>query len=175
MTLLEMLDRLYKRKKSGELSNLALNFCKKNNLDLNKEYSNDELIIACSTLSNKEKRVAIITALTEEKPKQENKNTDLLELRRISYKDACKKYHPDNKITGDEGVFKFIQNYKYRFWKWDGTPTKDINAPMYWDYYRYYDNLVASKGHYQSNWSAEEIKEHDRLEKEYYNFREGVR
>ena len=54
------------------------------------------------------------------------RNTDLLAIRGITYKEACRMFHPDNKETGDEGVFKFIQDVKTAFWDYKGNPRKKI-------------------------------------------------
>ena len=134
MILLEVLEKVYKRKKDGSLSYHALKFCEKHNLSLDDDNpSLDKLLVAFSMLSNKEKRAIAIKMIYKEIEKQQSvnnnvaKNTELLEIRNISYKKACAKYHPDNKVTGDEGIFKFLQDVKMAFWDYKGIPRKEIS------------------------------------------------
>lgn len=52
---------------------------------------------------------------------------DINILRQENYKTCCKIFHPDNKDTGDENVFKFIQEIKYYFWDCEGNSREDIS------------------------------------------------
>lgn len=174
MSLLEILEKVYGRTKSGKLSHHAIKFCEKYKLNIDGENSFDDMMVAFSMLSNKDKREIAIRLLLDSNRKEE-RNTDLLGLRKMTYKEACRKFHPDNICTGDVGVFKFIQNYKYRFWEWNGKPTKNINGSRYWSYYKYYDELVEKKGSDMSRWSDEEYANYEKLKQEYYDYREGVR
>ena len=81
-------------------------------------------------LSNKDKKeMAIRMALSSINIEKEisKKDVDLLSLRVDSYKAVCKKFHPDNTESGDESVFKFIQEVKFAFWDCDGKPRKEIS------------------------------------------------
>lgn len=133
MTLLDILEKVYGRKKNGELSHHAIKFCEKHNLDLYGENSFKDLVLAFSMLSNKVKRETALELLIDNMSTKENKDTNLLELRKMTYKESCRHYHPDNKETGDNGVFQFIQEIKYAFWDCDGKPKKQIE---YWDWDR---------------------------------------
>lgn len=129
--LLEVLEKVYGRNKKGELSHHAIKFCQKHNLSLTTENSTQDMIVAFSMLSNKEKRelaIRLTMSLIEEKEEVAQKEVDLLSLRKMSYRQACGKYHPDNKESGDEGIFKFIQEVKMAFWDYEGKPRKEIRA-----------------------------------------------
>lgn len=132
MKLLEVLEKVYKRKKNGELTYHAINFCKKNNLDIDKDYSTRELILAFSTLSSKEKRIMALDIITKEDKPVRNIGINLLEIRKMSYKESCRVYHPDNILTGNNGIFQFLQEVKCAFWHCDGRP-KDKIRYFDWD------------------------------------------
>lgn len=175
MKLIEILEKVYGRTKKGNLSHHAIKFCEKYNLNIDGDNSMEEMMVAFSMLSNKEKREKAMRMLASTQNRKEARDTDLLGLRKMTYKEACRKFHPDNLSTGDIGVFKFIQNYKYRFWEWNGEPTKNINCSRYWSYYEYYDRLIEKKGSDMSHWSDEEYEKYEKLKQEYYDYREGVR
>ena len=136
MLLLEVLEKVYGRNKKGELSHYAIKFCEKHNLSLEKENSIEDMLVAFSMLSNKEKReiaIRMVYAFIEKEKKSEekeviveNKNIELLDIRNMTYKQACRLYHPDNKSTGNEGIFKFIQDVKMAFWDYKGNPREQI-------------------------------------------------
>lgn len=131
MKLLEVLEKVYKRKKNGELTYHAINFCKKNNLDIDKDYSTRELILAFSTLSSKEKRTIALDIITKEDKPVKNVGINLLEIRKMSYKESCRVYHPDNILTGNNGIFQFLQEFKMYFWDFEGNPRTDVS---YWNW-----------------------------------------
>lgn len=124
MKLFDILIEVYGRKKNGDISHHAINFCKKNELDIEKEYDKTTLVLALSKISNSEKREKALMMVMS--IKEEVKNVDINILRQENYKTCCKIFHPDNKETGDENVFKFIQEVKYAFWDCDGSVKKEI-------------------------------------------------
>lgn len=129
--LLEILEKVYGRNKNGELKKIALNFCKKHNLDLNGENKIEDLAVAFSTLTNKEKKEIAIRMLFSEinvEKVEVKSDVDMLSIRKSTYKEACRKFHPDNLDTGSEGVFKFIQDVKMSFWDCEGNPRKEIKT-----------------------------------------------
>lgn len=119
MKLFDILIEVYGRKKNGDISHHAINFCKKNELDIEKEYDKTTLVLALSKVSNSEKREKALMMVMS--IKEEVKNVDINILRQENYKTCCKIFHPDNKETGDENIFKFIQEVKYAFWDCDGV------------------------------------------------------
>lgn len=124
MKLFDILIEVYGKKKNGDISHHAINFCKKNELDIEKEYDKTTLVLALSKVSNSEKREKALMMVMS--IKEEVKKVDINILRQENYKTCCKIFHPDNKETGDENVFKFIQEVKYAFWDCDGVTKKEI-------------------------------------------------
>jgi hypothetical protein len=127
-----ILEKVYGRigKNKEKLSHHAIKFCEKHGLSLTEESKTEDLIVAFSMLSNKEKKemaIRMVLSSTTIEKEVVKKDTDLLSLREQSYKIVCKKFHPDNTESGDEGVFKFIQEIKFAFWDCDGKPRKDIS------------------------------------------------
>lgn len=138
MTLLDILEKVYGRKKSGELSHHAIRFCEKYNLDLYGENDVEKMAIAFSMLSNKEKKEMALKLLFIDikKETKEDKDVDIMCLRSKTYKECCRLFHPDNKETGSENIFKFIQEIKFAFWDCDGKPRNEIEC-YNWDDERY--------------------------------------
>lgn len=56
----------------------------------------------------------------------------LNELREKTYKQIARIFHPDNKETGSEKSFQFIQEIKEYFWDYTGKPRKEIKK-WSWD------------------------------------------
>lgn len=132
MKLFDILIEVYGRKKSGDISHHAINFCKKNELDIEKEYDKTTLVLSLAKISNSEKREKALTiAMSIEE------NVDINILRHENYKTCCRIFHPDNKETGNENVFKFIQDVKFAFWDCDGNIKERIS---YYDWSKQKDN-----------------------------------
>lgn len=133
MILKDILIEVYGLKKDGGLKSNAIKFCEKHNLKLEGENNISDIIIALSHLSNKDKKEKAIKMVLESINTEvnEDKDIDLLQLRKLTYKQSCRLFHPDNKETGNKGVFQFIQDIKYAFWDSDGNPRHEIN---YWDW-----------------------------------------
>lgn len=124
MKLFDILIEVYGRKKNGDISHHAINFCKKNELNIEKEYDKTTLVLSLAKISNSEKREkALMMVMSIE---ETTKNVDINILRQENYKTCCRIFHPDNKETGDDNVFKFIQDVKFAFWDCDGVPKKEI-------------------------------------------------
>lgn len=126
MKLFDILVEVYGKKKDGNISHHALNFCKKYELDIEKEYDKTTLVLSLSKISNSLKREKALNIVMSTEDGNTNK-ADINILRQENYKTCCKIFHPDNKDTGDENVFKFIQEIKYYFWDCDGNPREDIS------------------------------------------------
>lgn len=134
MELKDILIEVYGLKKDGNLKSNAIKFCEKYNLNLEGENNVSDIIIALSHLSNKDKKEKAIRMVLESINTEvnEDKDIDLLQLRKLTYKQSCRLFHPDNKETGNKGVFQFIQGIKYAFWDYKGDPRKDI-LPINWE------------------------------------------
>lgn len=128
MKLKDILIEVYGLKKDGNLKSNAIKFCEKYNLNLDGENNVSDIIIALSHLSNKDKKEKAIRMVLESINTEvnEDKDIDLLQLRKLTYKQSCRLFHPDNKETGNNGVFQFIQDIKYAFWDYKGNPRKDV-------------------------------------------------
>ena len=132
-----LVDIVYKRKKDGSLSYHANKFIEKHKLDIEKELSREEALYILININNKDKRELVLKELlTEIEPKQD------LNLREVTYKEACKFYHPDNKSSGSINMFKFIQEVKEYLWEWTGEPVKEIFGKNDWNEDRIFDNLT---------------------------------
>lgn len=126
---MDFLNMIYNRKKDGSLSHHALKLVKNSNLDTEGEIEVSEAIIIASRLSNSTKRTETIERLLSLKKKNEQLT---MELRKNTYKQVCRHYHPDNLDTGSENVFKFIQDIKEVFWDYLGNPRKML-INLSWD------------------------------------------
>lgn len=135
MKLFDILVEVYGKKKNGDISHYAINFCKKNNLDIEKEYDKTILVLALAKISNSDKREKALTMVMS--VKETTENVDINILRQENYKTCCRIFHPDNRETGNENIFKFIQDIKYAFWDCDGVPKERIS---YYDWSKQKDN-----------------------------------
>lgn len=127
MKIFSILKSVYGVKKDGNLKSYAVKFCEKHNLDINGDYECSQLILAFSNISNKDKKeLALRMILDEMQEISSNKEIDIQILREKDYKTCCRIFHPDNKDTGNENIFKFIQNIKMAFWDCDGKPKNMI-------------------------------------------------
>lgn len=126
MKLFDILVEVYGKKKDGNISHHALNFCKKYELDIEKEYDKTTLVLSLSKISNSLKREKALNIVMSIEEYNDNK-VDINIIRQENYKTCCKIFHPDNKDTGNENVFKFIQDVKFAFWDCDGVVKKHIS------------------------------------------------
>jgi hypothetical protein len=126
MLVIDFLNMAYKKGKNG-LSKLAINFMMKHDLKENMEVSEEKLILLSQHLSNKEKKIKIITALLEivsNKASTKTKST-VGEWRNSSYKQVTRELHPDSD-TGTTEAFQFLQEIKEYLWDYKGEPRKEI-------------------------------------------------
>ena len=139
MKIFSILKSVYGVKKDGNLKSYAVKFCEKHNLDINGDYECSQLILAFSNISNKDKKELALRMILDEMQekstnkeidvqavKESKKEIDIQILRQKDYKTCCRIFHPDNTNTGNENIFKFIQDVKMAFWDCDGKPKKDI-------------------------------------------------
>lgn len=126
---IDLIDMIYKRKKDGSLNHHSKKLITKHNLDTEGEIEVSDAIIMASRLSNSTKRTEVIEKLLSLKKKKEQLT---MELRKNTYKQVCRHYHPDNLDTGSENVFKFIQDIKEVFWDYLGNPRKML-INLSWD------------------------------------------
>ena len=133
----KVLDRLYKRKKDGNLSHFAKRFMNAHDFVEGQDCSIDELIIAVASISNKEKRELTIVFLSQERIKQEEKkvtNTKVFrvgDIRKHTYKETLKALHPDNQETGDADSFRLVKVMAWHFWDYLGQPRKKVREVNY--------------------------------------------
>ena len=125
MKVIEFLDKIYKKKKDGSISHHAKKFLENNGLDLEQEITIQQAIILSSQISNKDKRAKMLEFLAGEITVTTTERKDV-NLREVSYRDACKFYHPDNQQTGSNVIFQFLQNAKYSLWDYQGSPRREI-------------------------------------------------
>jgi len=125
-----ILDKIYKRKKDGSLSNFAKKFMAKNNFIEKQDYTIDELSMAVVEISNKEKRKEItkflITERNNETVIQTKEVFKVGDLRKKTYHETVKALHPDNQETGDRDSFDLIQLIGYHLWNYKGEPRKEV-------------------------------------------------
>lgn len=121
MTVKKLVDLIYKRKKDGQLSFHANRFLEKHNLNIDRDLTKEETMFILITINSQDKRELVLKELLSEVEEKQDLN-----LREVTYKEACKYYHPDNLDTGSSNIFKFIQDIKEYIWEWDGKPVEDI-------------------------------------------------
>lgn len=126
---IDLIDMIYNRKKDGSLNHHSLKLITKHSLNIEEEIEVSQAILIVSTLSNSIKRTEVIEKLLSLKEEKEQMSMD---LRKNTYKQVCKHYHPDNIDTGSENVFKFIQEIKEVFWDYLGNPRKNL-INLSWD------------------------------------------
>lgn len=126
---IDFLDMIYNRKKDGSINHHSSKLIEKHSLNIEEEIDVSQAILIASTLSNTEKRIKVIDKLLSLKEKKEQMT---MELRKHTYKQVCRHYHPDNLETGSENVFKFIQEIKEVFWDYLGNPRKML-INLSWD------------------------------------------
>lgn len=139
MKVIELIDKIYNRTKSGELSHHAKKLIAKHNLIIEEEIDLIRAVLIVSELSNKDKRISI----TNELMSAIDTCKEVIEpinFRESSYKQVCKFYHPDNVDTGSEQMFKFIQEIREFLWDYKGKPKKKIYEGD-WDFERQYDSM----------------------------------
>ncbi len=73
------------------------------------------MVLSLSKISNSLKREKALNIVMSIEEYNDNK-VDINIIRQENYKTCCKIFHPDNKDTGNENVFKFIQDVKFAFW-----------------------------------------------------------
>jgi hypothetical protein len=135
MLVREFLGIAYKSGKNG-LTKLAINFMVKHNLKEDMDVREDKLILLSQHLSNKEKRIEIITLLLKNmsiKSQGEavvNKKTSVGTWRNSNYKQIAKELHPDSD-TGCTEAFQFLQEVKEFLWDYKGVPKTEIK---YWSW-----------------------------------------
>src|SRR5574344_1853782 len=134
----ELIDLIYSRKKDNTLSHHAKKFIEKYSLDIDKELNNQEIMEIIIKVSSLEKREILLKKILENKSQDVDNNID---LREVTYKQACKHYHPDNTDTGNATMFKFIQEIKFHLWEWDGSPVKEIRFKNDWRYDEKYSKM----------------------------------
>lgn len=141
MKVIELLDIMYKRNKSGELSHFAKKLLIKHNISENDDISEIKATIIASEISNKEKRIAVIESILSN---IEN-NVEIItpiDIRNNTYKTVCKFYHPDNvNSTGNAEMFRFVQEVKEYLWNSKGVPRKEIRNTS-WDYENQLDKMT---------------------------------
>ena len=119
MKVASLLDLIYKRTKDGELSHHAKKFLEKFGVDESVDVEVKDAILMATSISNTEKRNKVVEYLLTLLDNNIN-------LREVTYKQACAFYHPDNVSTGSEVVFKFIQDVKWALWDYRGEVRKHI-------------------------------------------------
>ncbi|MGL6098154.1 MAG: hypothetical protein ACRCZ9_00185 [Fusobacteriaceae bacterium] len=106
----DFMKLVYKSKKNGDLSKIAITFMGKHGLKGEDEKSEQELILVSQYLSNKDKRIEVIGILLE----QINTATELSvgKWRVKNYKQVARELHPDSE-RGDTESFQFLQEIKW--------------------------------------------------------------
>ncbi|MGL6024530.1 MAG: hypothetical protein ACRC0F_07935 [Cetobacterium sp.] len=118
-----------KNKKTGDFSHHAYTLIKKHGLSIDEEVDVKKLIVIASSFGNskatKEKTINfLLNSFSCTIESGESASPTI--LREKGYKECCKIFHPDNNITGDEEMFKFIQIIKEAFWDEDYNPRPKI-------------------------------------------------
>ncbi|MGL5961239.1 MAG: hypothetical protein ACRCZ0_04745, partial [Cetobacterium sp.] len=95
-------------------------------LELNKDYSKKELYRFAVKFSSEKARNRALDVLEGVVEVINNVCLKLDVLRKESYKRVCGIFHPDNRDTGSEESFKFIQEVKEFLWNCDGVPKDKV-------------------------------------------------
>lgn len=151
MKVIELIDLIYKRKKDNTISHFASKLINKYNLDIDGEIEIINAIIISSSISNSQKREEVITKLTE----MLNTKAEVVEpidILNNTYKSVCKFYHPDNLETGNDTMFKFVQQLREYLWDYKGKPTIRTEHNGNWDSQRKDDKFKDKYGRFPDLW-----------------------
>lgn len=155
MRVIELIDLIYKRKKDNTISHFASKLINKYNLDIDGEIEIINAIIISSSISNSQKREEVITKLTE----MLNTKAEVVEpidILNNTYKSVCKFYHPDNLETGNDTMFKFVQQLREYLWDYKGVPNTKIECKGKWDAQRKRDRFKEKYGKYPDFWDLDD-------------------
>lgn len=161
MKVIEFIDLIYKRKKDNTISHFASKLINKYNLDIDGEIEIINAIIISSSISNSQKREEVITKLTE----MLNTKAEVVEpidILNNSYKSVCKFYHPDNIETGNDTMFKFVQQLREYLWDYKGYPNTKVECKGVWDSQRKRDKFKSIYGR-EPNWLEIDDEEYNSL------------
>lgn len=147
MLIKDFLNKVYKSKKDGTLSKVAISFMVKHSLKENEDKNPEELIMLSQHLSNVSKRIEIVSYLLQEMSSTKDSRYKIGDWRKKTYKQVAKELHPDSD-TGDTESFQFLQEIKEFLWDCDGNPRstiqkfswsaeKDFNSKSYNKYDKY--------------------------------------
>ncbi|MGL4998395.1 MAG: hypothetical protein ACRC5T_05445, partial [Cetobacterium sp.] len=126
-------------KSKTQASHHVYKFAERNSLELNKDYSKKELYRFAVKFSSEKARNRALDVLEGVVEVINNVCLKLDVLRKESYKRVCGIFHPDNRDTGSEESFKFIQEVKEAFWDYKGKPRKKVD-PTNWEMEKRIDN-----------------------------------
>ncbi|MGL5961677.1 MAG: hypothetical protein ACRCZ0_06970 [Cetobacterium sp.] len=124
MLVKDYMKLVYKAKNDGGLSKIAITFMVKHDLKENAEKSEQELILISQHLSNKDKRIEVVSILLGQLSVSPKPNVG--QWRTKSYKQVARELHPDSD-TGDTESFQFLQEVKEFLWDYSGQPRKIID------------------------------------------------